>query len=435
MKRFSAFLSEGNLGSGEIQKYDWRIELFLKKLRQGLPFELVKGGDVTLQYPNDELEKYAKEGGQPRGYKFPTTDGQMVSFNMLQKTKEFGGGTSGSGAGSDNTTTTESAQCVYAQCIWDNPSTDFNQAEITAAYQKCKVDAPLKDILNMPEDWVHSSRASAKLLHRALKKKNYTWYRGMGIQSEMEALFKTLNKAEGTPFNNVNKWTPADIWVVAEGADALYDWKNARSLDYLNNELLKAFAARDIMGISLKKVEGKAKLTQVNYKKPYKDVIYKSTSYGKRDFWKSKDGYLFWNGGEIQFRTFPTFQCEIIGKTAKHGKVSGGEGSKSIMGQLMSAVGATPLPNQKEIVAMYRKEFDKFVDLFYAEYQTAGQKTMTPEDFKMQVKSKDDNWCVSKYLACYVFNKIKGRENQFLNMLLRYAKSESVNSAVHLKVK
>ena len=105
------------------------------------------------------------------------------------------------------------------------------------------------------------------------------------------------------------------------------------------------------------------------------------------------------------------------------------------MGRLMSSIGATPLPNQKEIVAMYRKEFDKFVDLFYAEYQTAGQKTMTPEEFKMEVKSKDDNWCVSKYLACFVFNKIKGRENQFLNMLLRYAKSESVQSAVHLKVK
>jgi len=434
MLKFSSFLSEGNLGSGEIQKYDWRIELFLKKLKQGLPFETVDGKMVTLQYPNDDLEKYVKKGGAPRGYKFATTDGQELSFTKLQKTKEFGGGTSGSGAGSDNTTTTESAQCVYAQCIWDNPTTDFNQEEITAAYQKCQVNAPLKDILNMPEDWVDSSQKSAKLLYRGLKKKNYTWYRGMGIQSEMEEMFKVLNRAE-KKFNNINKWSPADIWIVAEGVtDTMYDWKNARSLQYLNNELRKAYAERDIMGISLKKVEGRARLVQVNYKKPYKPAKFKSVSFGKRDFWKSKDGYIFYDGGEVQFRTFPTFQCEIIGKTAKHGKVSGGDGPKSMMGMMMTQVGATALPVQKDIIDMYRNRYDEFVNAFFGEYQKAGQKDDF-DTFKINLKTKDDNWSVSKYLATLVFNNVKGKESAFINAMLRYAKSESAESAVHLKVK
>ena len=42
------------------------------------------------------------------------------------------------------------------------------------------------------------------------------------------------------------------------------------------------------------------------------------------DYFRSKDVYIFGAGGlEIQFRTFPAFQGEIIGKEAKHGKISG----------------------------------------------------------------------------------------------------------------
>jgi hypothetical protein len=441
MRSFTSFtsgdvLTEGALGFGEIQKYSWRIELFITKLKQGLPFETTDGKTVTLQYPNDDLEKRIKEGETPpRGYTIPTSDGKTVTFSKLLKSAEFGGGSRGSGGGSDSTTATESAQCVYAQCIWDNPSTDFNDQELTAAYQKCKVDATLKQVLDIPQLWKDSSIKGAKLLYRALKKKDYTWYRGMGIQSDMEARFKSLNAADGRPFNNINKWTPADIWIVSADAAGKYDFAGARSLEYLNNELLKAFAARDVMGVSLKQIGDRATLTQVNFRKPFKDPVFKSTTFGKRGFFKAKDCYIKYNGGEVQFRTYPTFQCEIIGTTAKHGKVSGGDGPNSMMGKLMTQAGCVALEQQKPLLQLFRKDKKLFLDKFYSMYQNTGEKDMTREQFEMELKGKDDNWCVSKYLATQVMLNIKGREQNFLSLLIRYAKSESTNSAVHLKVK
>ena len=167
----------------------------------------------------------------------------------------------------------------------------------------------------------------------------------------MEKRFKELNNASGRPFNDVNKWSPADIWIEAVDSQK-YDWESAESITSLNNMLLQAYANRDVMGISLKKITGKkAKVVQVNYKKPFKEPKFKSLSFGKRDYWKAKDGYIMFQE-ERYTQDFPYLPREIIGKAAKHGKVSGGQGASSPMGKVMKLAGAKPLEDQKQLVQM-----------------------------------------------------------------------------------
>lgn len=433
MKSLVSFLSEGSLTLGEINKYDWRIKLFMQKYNNGDPFELTDGSFGMIA-KNPELEAVIKAGKQPRGFKFSLTTGREIGFNDILKSKEFGGGTSGSGAGAAQTAAAESAQCVYAQCIWDNPQTLWNEDELKAAYAKVDVDTPFNDIMNLGEEWRVSSILGAKMLKRVIGRRTYKWYRGTGVQSAMEERFKKLNTAAGRPFNNINKWSPADIWIEATDS-AVYDWESCESLTALNNMLLKAYAARDVMGISLKKIAGKAKIVQVNYKKPFKSPKFTNVTFGKRDYWKAKDGYLNFRGGEIQFRTFPTFQGEIIGNKAKHGKVSGGSGSASLMGKMMIQAGATSIEDQKKLVAMFRRDKEAFMQKWYAAYQQSPNKAMKYDEFLKAAESKDDNWCVSKYLVTTLFNNIKGKEQAFLTMMFRYASSASPNSAVHLKVK
>lgn len=443
MKSLVSFISEGSLTLGEINKYDWRIKLFMQKYSNGDPFELTDGSSGMIA-KNPELEAVIKAGKQPNKFKFALTTGREIGFKDLQKTKEFGGGTSGSGGGAEQTAAAESAQCLYAQCLWDNANTFFSIDELKAAYTKIDVDTSFNDIMNLPEDWKVSSILGAKILKRGIGRRTYKWYRGTGIQSYMEGRFKTLNAAAGRPFNNINKWTPADIWVVANDS-AVYDWDSCETLESLNNMLLEAYAARDVIGISLKKISKKAKVVQVNYKKPFKSPKFTKVSYGKRDYWLSKDGYIQMTGrAEIQFRTFPTFQAEIgSGNKAKHGKVSGGKGASSLMGQMMVQAGATPIEDQAPLIRLFRSNRDSFNQKWYAAYSKSPNKSLTYDQFLAEIEkdnlprgaTRDDNWCVSKYLVTTLFNNIKGKEQAFLSLMFRYASSASPDSAVHLKVK
>lgn len=427
MLQFSQ-LNETSLTFGEIVRPDrsYRADLFITKYKAGEPFETTKGDSIVLLY-DPEIEKAVRTGNKKDLPKLKTVDGKVIAFGLLSKTAEFGGG-KGSGGGSDNTRATESAQCVYAQLMWDNPKTQFSPDELKSAFHKTNTDAKLDEIILGDDQWIASSINGAKILHKVLKKKQYTWHRGSQWVSKLEDTFKKLNREEKL-FSNVNKWTPADIWAVARGAENKYNIHDAESFSELNNELLKAYAARDIMGISLKKIGKKPKLSQVNFRKPFVPPQFTKQTFGKKNFYGAKDGYLYGSGGfQIQFRTFPTFQCEIVGKKAKHGKVSYG----GISDAMKNAVGR-PLTQKKVIEQMLKNKPDMFYDNFWKNYAMTSEKD-SKETLMANLQKKDFEWNVSKYMVLELFTAIKGREQQVLDYLVRIAKSQTKNSAVHLKV-
>ena len=431
MLQFSQ-LKETSLTFAEIVRPDraYRADLFIKKYKSGEPFETTKGASIVLQY-DPAIEKAIRTGDK-KGLSIKalkTLDGTEIAFGVLSKTAEFGGGR-GSGGGSDNTRATESAQCVYAQLMWDNPKTNFSPDELRSTFTKVQVDAKLSEVLLGDDQWIASSINTAKLLHKVLKKKQYTWHRGSQWVSKLEDTFKKLNREEKL-FSNVNKWTPADIWAVARGAENKYNIHDAESFSELNNELLKAYAARDIMGISLKKIGKKPKLSQVNFRKPFVPPQFTKQTFGKKNFYGAKDGYLYGSGGfQIQFRTFPTFQCEIIGKKAKHGKVSYG----GISDAMKDAVGR-PLTQKKIVEQLLKKNPVMFYEQFWKYYvMTSVKQSDSKEELIANLEKKGFEWSVSKYMVLELFTSIKGREQQVLDYIVRIAKSQTKNSAVHLKV-
>jgi hypothetical protein len=428
---FINYLNESSLTFGELTRDDreFRVDLFLRKYKTGEPFVLTTGKEVILKY-NPEIEKAikSKDSKLAQSIGLETQDGDKLAFGKLAKTKEFGGGR-GSGGGSDSTRATESAQCVYLTAIWKDANTDFSPSAIQDAFRQTPTDASADEVMSIPDEWIESSIATAKILKKALGKKEYSFHRGSAWVDVLENKFKALNKVEKT-FSNVNKWTPADIYMVAKGAENKYDIEGAESIQYLNNELLKAYTARDIIGVSLKKVSGKPRASQVNYKKPFKAPKFTSVSYGKRDFFKAKDGYIFGSGGfQMQFRTYPTFQCEIIGNKAKHGKVSHGG-----IDAALYAVTRDKTENRKQLEAFIKKDRDAFLDKFYGFYDGAVDNPVDKETFKSNLENKNVDWLVSKYYITSIFVMIKGREQEFMSHLTRVAKSQSPMSAVHLKV-
>jgi hypothetical protein len=428
MLQFSQ-LTETALTFGEIVRPDraFRADLFIQKFKSGEEFETTSGDKVILQY-DPAIEKAIRTGNKKGLPQLKTLDGEVIAFGKLKKTQEFGGGTSGSGGGSDNTRATESAQCVYAQLMWDNPKTQFSPDELRATFQKTQTDAKLDEILLSDDQWIASSINGARILHKVLKKKQYTWHRGSTWVGALENKFKELNREEKL-FKNINKWTPADIWAVARGAENKYNIHDAKSFSDLNNELLKAYAARDIMGISLKKIGKRPKLSQVNFRKPFVPPQFTKQTFGKKNFYGAKDGYLYGSGGfQLQFRTFPTFQCEIIGNKAKHGKVSFG----GISDAMKEATGR-PLTPKKTIEQMLKNKPDMFYDNFWKNYSMTSEKD-SKDTLIANLQKKPFEWQVSKYMVLELFTGIKGREQQVVDYLVRIAKSQTKNSAVHLKV-
>ena len=428
-------LLESNLSKKDVAKRDNK-NVLQDIINNQKPLETEKG-EVSISWI-DNANKIAFENDDfdtafPKGKEvFITSKGDNLRITQITKTDAFGGG-KGSGGGSSGTTAGESAQCVYLQAIWNNPKTDFNEAELTNAFSQVKVNATLDQIINLSDDWVVSSILTAKLIYKLLPKRNYTFHRGSSdfVKNVIEKTFKNTGQ---TDFPDINKWNPADIWIVDETKISSYDFNGVVKLPYYNQLLLKAYAARDIIGVSLKKTS-RVKFSQQNWKRPFIEPKFTKTSLGKRDFFKSKDGYLFWAGGEIQFRTFPAFQGEIIGKTAKHGKISGDSGPTGPIGIVMKKSGATPIPSRREITALIKKDKNKFFEMFFNEYLRAGETGVdTIEKFTKKFAGKDSGYLESKYLVTLMFNEIKGREQKFLSLSYRYAKSISAESSVHMKI-
>ena len=99
----------------------------------------------------------------------------------------------------------------------------------------------------------------------------------------------------------------------------------------------------------------------------------------------------------MQFRTFPAFQGEIIGKSAKHGKISGDGGPRGPIGIVMRQVGAEPIPARKDVTKMIRGNRENFFKLFHNEFVKATRSNMPIEKYMKNYDRKDTNYIESKY--------------------------------------
>ena len=101
---FRTILTEGPLSPGDLMKYGTgsdRYQVFVDKIQNGQPFELVGGGTVVLA-KTDKFDGYNDalldrlEAGQRAGA-LMKADGTTISFGKLQKTTELGGQTTAAG--------------------------------------------------------------------------------------------------------------------------------------------------------------------------------------------------------------------------------------------------------------------------------------------------------------------------------------------------
>lgn len=399
--------------------------------------ELPKGSDREEVLRNI-AKKLSRGYGSTYSSKINRSSSGHVDFNggWVVVAKIKGGG--GSGAGSDLTAIVECGQCIYLAAGYKqnkskSEDTTYTNTAFKAASSKFDCDLSLAAIQKgLSDDWVISSKAGANLINSKFKNsgKNYVAHRGSSWVKRLEIHFKKLNKEAGRPFGDINKWSPADIWIISSKGAGLQLEKTETFVE-LNNLLLKNYRSGDVVGISLKKIVGKGVFKEINVSTNRPTYEFEKTTLGKRDFFASQDAYLIFDGGVMQVRTFgATWQGELKGKNANMGKVSGGP----IARLAKEYLGKDMMP-QKELAGRTTGD----MELFYKWYSSVRYtKDMTEYDFYEACSEKDGTWYLSKImstqLVALVENSTKKKQTAFMSAVVNYAASESELSGPYFKV-
>jgi hypothetical protein len=275
-------------------------------------------------------------------------------------------------------------------------------------------------ILNNLE-WQNSMIQTANLLAKTFTK-NYIFYRQKGIVPNIESAARTALKSADINVN-INKWNPADIWMATEKISSI---EFPTELNDLNALIKKLFDSQDLIGVSLKKVKGTAN-SEISGGGVSKAYTYEGYTVSP----SSKDVYINYNDGKIQWRSFDNLQAyqgEVLGASSKQGKIT-----HSVLNKYIQEVGLPALasPNSvKEEVLNNSKSFQKKFTQLY--------KTYSNGDLNKIYDEKTDDWKFSKYLGLNLVDTLNNasskQQNSVINNMINYAKSSSSFSSTYIKI-
>lgn len=423
-----------SLSQTELYKYDSRRELFISKMNSKDSFELNNGSKVIFDIDTTLITKI-KSKKDLKGVVLTITKNKKTiatyKISDIKKNAEFGGG-GGSGAGADVTKLGESAQAVYAQAKWAGSKT-YSKDDIKKAYSQSNTDETLSNIENkLTEDWRNSSVLGAEELYKNFKSKKYIFHRGSEWVNILQDHWKMLNRIEKA-FTNLNKWSPADIYMISPKGEKV-DVTKSKNIVELNNIMLENIKSKDIIGVSLKIMRGSAHLSYYNVDNKKKIIKFENYTTGTQGFFGGKDVYVYFTiDGKIQFRTFPeTFQGEIKGKNANQGKLS--------YGPIQSVLRKLKLPQLMDVKILrsgLEKKDLKIYDIFYSNYKKYSKDNkLTIKEFIKESDIKGVSWCFSKFLGCQLIDIIisKKAQDNFVTEAISYASSSSDLSGPFIKI-
>tara|TARA_B100000575_G_scaffold77689_1_gene60818 strand:- start:325 stop:1647 length:1323 start_codon:yes stop_codon:yes gene_type:complete len=366
---------------------------------------------------------------------------EIVTFDMrtvriIYKLKS----NKGSGGGAEATTLTESAQCLYAaiafglnRIITSNDITPDNVKKYSNLFD---IDETNERILNeLPDEWVESSLLGAnKLFERFKGKGKYVFHRGSSEVDKIEAAFKRVSKNENVRIN-INKWNPSDIWMIS--SDFSFDFfDKENTILGLNQVVQEKLEENILIGVSLKKIIGTAKISVKNVFRDMKTCkYYAGYEYSK----KSIDGYVLLTGGtKIQYRSFGSgdgltgFQGEVKGSNANQGKISLGptnlilknHGQKTIPTNASKRVKEEP----DKVFADISKGLKKYARMTDSDIKKIDPKIITPKFLYSKLQ-------VTQLLDILERKLLKSdKRNQIVEDLYLYASSQSKYSSAYYKL-
>jgi hypothetical protein len=467
-----------------------RRKVLLDAISMGTSLEVILSGnkESRMIFPKDKnanavRQIIALKFGDKAGFsaiKLKGADGKDYKISDLKKSKEFGGG-GGSRGGSDLTAITESGQCYVASIVFNITKKPIKWEDLTlenlkeAAKYVDTGKTSLEDVLEQsPSEWVKSYVMVANLLFKDWKMKpgkTVYFHRDSKLHQK---IFKfkqaclAADKASSTPqapgsFGD-DKWNPGDIWMTTFGiSESKLPDMPTDSWAKLNKTIYELAQSKELLGVSLKKIERVPKADEYNKpgtkKKTYTFngfiVSPENLKQGQMPFFSSIDCYLYIGDGRVQFRATsgsaakPSWQGEISGSTAAGGKIGGGNVNtylmqnfkkgifKSSEGEIVSSVNSPAF--WKDFYEMYKKLFDNATYKKYNKTSMGNTKVSETEFKKLALaRAKEtESFIVSKYMCLKMIDIIMGNPqklNDFATDVFLYGASNTNQSSYFLKI-
>ena len=409
-----------------------RIEILIDLIQKDEELELNDGSKFTVANKEEVINQLKGKTQITTAIKLTDKEGNTITTSNLKKNADFGGG-GGMRGGSDLTAKGESAQAIVNAIRYslsgDVTNEDITDEAINDVKGKVKVTdfEGAKELLKDNPGWLTSSVTIANALASE--------YSGPFIQNRGSDWVQNLEKSikphlKKVGIGNINKWSPADIWMVSPDEMGI-SWPD--TLDQINSLLLKKYNEGKIIGVSLKKAGKNTSLKIFNSPDISTDT-YKFEGVDVRP--THAKGFILFDGGKMEFRNFnglSGFQGEIIGKKAAGGKVGYGIIKKALADNGVEL--SSPSGIKQEVLDGSDEFKSKFKKLWSSTPGLEANEFEQYYDNPKKTLNQNLSYRISKYLGLEVINAINNSTNpdKIIADLLNYASSQTGDSAIFVK--
>ena len=423
------------------KKVQIALKVFVPQTKRTTAVENIQGA-LDENYPGITVN--------PKGTSLdiPIRDKQVIRIEVKPENSK------GSGGGAAQTALVESAQCVYAAMRYYCPNIEKKKAftvdDFKCGMKHCDVTAKLDEIMSLGKEWQDSSWAGANAIFNTVGGKGWTFVRGDSTIDD-GAVKNAFNRVKNqTNLSSEDKWNPADIWMVKDKTKVKKHLDKETTIDCLNNALLQLRVEEQLVGISLKKIEGSPKIKLLNDIPAAERKQNEKAHFAKYDLTfdngRKKDNhpmdvYLYYGTStfeKFQARNFggPTkgdWKLELKGKSAAQGKIQG----KKVQELLKDAkFGTLPEYGATDTWAKAKNgKLDEEIYNLLVKYKAKGLKNKATDLAWIKTEA-EQAWKYSKYAGLKLLDWVSSHKDadQIMKEIYLYASSQSDKSSVYWKL-
>jgi len=365
-------------------------------------------------------------------------------------------GSKGSGGGAAATAIQEAAQCVYAAMrYYCGDKEIYTEEDLKCGMDHVDVGGTnLEDIMGLPKEWKEGSVKGANKIFEEVGGSGYMFVRGDRLIDD-GSIKEAFKRVKGqTNLSSEDKWNPADIWMLKKSEISLIKkhLDGEKTIDCLNNALLERFNDGSLIGISLKKIEGNAKMDAKNNQPASVRKANEKAKFEKYDltFLSSMDVYLYYGPGtfeKFQARNFGgstkgDWKLELKGKSAAQGKIQGTVLIELLKNAGFANISKFEIPTWAESApganAAQTKITNEIYDLLKKHNADKFDKSSNAEaNNKARIALQDKSWRYSKLAGLRFLDWLKhtcSNKDMAMKEIYLYASSQSDKSSVYYKL-